>query len=74
VYEPSLVAKRAITSNKHVICDCLPENFNFEYIGDNLLRLAVDVWMNECDVVVACDDIAKGRETLVDTLDGDGVR
>lgn len=74
MHECTLVGENAVRSDEDVICDSLAEDLNLEYIRDNLFRLAVDIWVYECDIVVARDYISQGAETFLDTLDGDGIR
>lgn len=52
-----MVAYCAIAANEDIICDCLPEYLNFENVGNDLFGLAINVWMDEGNVVVACDHI-----------------
>lgn len=61
VDQTTLIRDRTVTAHEDVICDRLPENFDFEHVRDDLLCLPIDVWMYECDVVVACDDVSEGR-------------
>jgi hypothetical protein len=74
VHESTLVAESAVTPNEDVVRDRLPEDLDLEDVGDDLLRLAIDVGVHECDVVVAGDDVPEGGETLFDALEGDGGR
>ena len=67
--EPALVRDGAIAANENVIGDRLSEDLNFEHVRDDFLRLAIDVGMNERDVVVARDHVAQRREPLFDALD-----
>jgi len=70
----TLIRDSAVASDQYVICDCLPEHLDFEDIRDDLLRLAVDVGMNECDVVVACDDVPESRQAFFYSLYCNSVR
>ena len=47
---------------------------NLENVGEYLLRLSVEVGVDEGDVVVAGDHVPQRRETLLHPLDLDGVR
>ena len=58
--EPSLVRDRAITAHKDVISNRLPENFDLENVSDDFFCLAVNVRVDEGDVVVAGDDVSEG--------------
>ena len=71
--EPSLVCDRAVRADEDIFGDGLAEDLDLEDVRDDLLRLAVDVGMNERDVIVACDNVTERGETLLDTLEGDGV-
>ena len=48
-------AKRGL--DEDVVRDGLSENLDFQYVRDDLLGLAIDIWVNERNVVVASDDI-----------------
>lgn len=53
-----MVRYSAITSHEDVIGDCLPEDFDLQYVGDDLLGFAINVWVYEGDVVVTRDDVS----------------
>ena len=53
-----MVRYSAIASHEDVIGDCLPEDFDLEHIGDDLLGFAVNVWVYEGDIVVTRDDVS----------------
>ena len=72
VYETALVRDRGIAAHEDVIGDRLAEDLDLEHVGDDLLRLAVDVRVHERDVVVARDDVPERGQALLDALDGDG--
>jgi hypothetical protein len=59
--ESSLVGDGTIAAHEDVICDRLAEDFNFEYVSDDLLGLPIDVGMYEGNVVVTCDDVPERR-------------
>lgn len=71
VHERALVAYPAVTSDEDVVGDGLPEDFDLEYVGNDLFSLAVNVGVDEGDIVVAGDDVAQRREAFLDPLDGD---
>lgn len=73
VDETALVRDRAIAAHEDVIGDGLSEDLDLEHVGDDLLGLAVDVRVDERDVVVACDDVAERGEPLFYALDRDCV-
>jgi hypothetical protein len=64
----TLVSDRAVRADKDVICDRLAEDLDFENVRDYFLRLAIDIWMHERDVVVAGDDVSKCGEPFFDAL------
>lgn len=74
MYETALVCDGTITSDEDVVGDGLAEYFDLEDVCDDFFRFAVDVGVDECDVVVAGDDVAESGETLLDALYADSVR
>jgi hypothetical protein len=70
MYESSLVRDRAITPHEDVISDRLSEYLYLQDVRNDLLGFAINVWMYEGDVVVTCDDIPEGRQSLLYPLDG----
>ena len=52
-----MVRYSAITSHEDVICDRLPEDFDLQHVGNDLLGFAINVWVYEGDIVVARDDV-----------------
>ena len=52
----------------------MAEDLDFEDVRDDLLRLAIDIRVDERDVVVASDHVPERRETLLDALKSDGFR
>lgn len=73
MYEAALVCYRAVAAHQDVVCDRLTENLDFQDIGDDLFCFAVDVWVDEGDVVIACNNISECGESLFDSLDGYGL-
>jgi hypothetical protein len=73
VDEGALIADGAIAPDEDVIGDGLTEDLDLEDVGDDLLGLAIEVRVDEGDVVVAGDDVAQRGETFLDALDGDAV-
>jgi hypothetical protein len=73
VYEATLVGNRTVGANKDVIGDGLAEYLHFEHISNDFFSLTIDVRMDECDIVIACDHVSEGGETLLDTLDRDSI-
>lgn len=69
--ETSLVAERTVRSDEHVAGDRLTEDLDLEHVGDDLLRLPVNVRVDEGHVVVARDHVPERGQSLLDSLDGD---
>jgi len=72
--QSALIAERGVTPDQNVVCDRLPEDLDLEHVRDDFLRFAVDVRVDERDIVIAGDDVAERRETLFYPLERDGVR
>jgi len=60
VHNAALVAQCHVATGKYVVCDCLPENLNAQDICYYLFRLSLNIWVYECDMVVATYYIAEG--------------
>jgi hypothetical protein len=73
MHEAALVRDRTITADEGVVGDGLAKDLDLEHVCDDLLCLAIDVGVHECDVVVGGDNVAESGETLLDALDGDCV-
>lgn len=69
-----LVGEGTVRANEDVGGNGLAEDLDLEGVGNNLFRLAVNVGVDERDVVVAGNHVAEGRQPLLDTLDGNGGR
>jgi len=67
-HQTTLVAQSTVRAHKDVIGNGLTENLDLEDIGNNLLRLPVDIGVHQRNVIIAGNDIAQGRETLLHTL------
>jgi negative regulator of replication initiation len=74
VHEAALVRQRHVAADEHVVGHRLAEDLDAEHVGDDLLRLALQVRVDEGDVVVGDDDVAERREALLDALYADLVR
>lgn len=72
MHQRALVTDAAVAPDEDVVRDGLAEDLDLEYVGDDLLRLAVNVGVHERDVVVARDDVAQRRQALLDSLQCDG--
>lgn len=73
VHDAALVAEAHVAAGQDVVRDGLAEDLDAEDVGDDLLRLALEIRVHEGDVVVGADDVAEGGEALFDTLDLDAV-
>ena len=74
VHDSALVAEAHVAAGQDVVGDCLAEDLDTQHIGDDLLRLALQVRVHERDVVVGADDVSERREALFDPLDFDAIR
>jgi len=70
----SLVVETAVAAHQRVVGDRVTEDLHTQHVRHDFLGLAVNIRVDEGDVVVADDDVTKGRKTLLDTLDDDGLR
>ena len=70
----SLVAEHAVGANKCISSNSRPVGLHTQNVGDNLLRILVQLRMEQCHMVIACDDISEGGKSLLDSLDFDRVR
>lgn len=70
----TLISDCTVRTDKDVVSNRLAEDFDFEDVGDDLLRLAVNVGVHQCDMVVASDHVSERRQSLLDTLKGNGIR
>lgn len=70
--EAALVGQGHVGARQDVGGDGLAEDLDAQRVGDDLFGLALQVWVDEGDVVVGADDVAEGGEPFFDSLDGDG--
>lgn len=73
MHQTALIRDRTVAPHQNVVGDCLPEHLDLEDICDDLFCFPIDIWMDESDIVVTCDDISEGRKSFFNSLDGDGV-
>ena len=71
--ETALIGDCTIRADENVVRDRLTEHLDFEDVRDDLLRLAINVRVDERDVVVTRDHVSESGEPLFDTLKCDGV-
>jgi len=72
--ETTLICYCTIGADEDVVRDRLAEDFDLEDVRDDFLRLAINVWVHERDVIVAGDDVTERRESFFDALKRNGVR
>jgi len=68
MYQSSLIADSTVTADEDILCDGLPKDLDFQNVGDDFLCLSIDVWVDQGDMVIACDHISKCAESLFDSL------
>jgi hypothetical protein len=68
MHQTSLVADSTVTADEDILRDGLSKDLDFQNVGDDFLCLSIDIWVNQGDVVVACDHISKCTESLFDSL------
>lgn len=71
--EAALVGEGHVAAHEDIVGDSLAEDLYAEDVGDDLFSLALEVWVDEGDVVVGGDDVAEGGEALLDAGDADAV-
>lgn len=59
--ETTLICDCTIAANQHVFCDGLSEDLHLENICDDLFCFPIYVWMDQGDMVVACNNISESR-------------
>ena len=74
VNESTIVGKASIRSDEGDTTDGVTEDFDAEDVSDNLLSLAVQIRVNEGDVVVASNHVTKSRKLLLNSLNDNLVR
>jgi hypothetical protein len=60
MHEASGVGKRHVAARQNVIGDCLAKDLDAEDVGNDLFSLTLEVGVDESDVVICADDVAKG--------------
>jgi hypothetical protein len=74
VNQSSLIGKSAIRSDENVIGHGLAKHLDAKHVCKNLLRLAIEVRMNESHVIIAGHDVAQSRESLFHATNSNRVR
>lgn len=67
-YQAPLVCELAVTAHEGVARDGLPKDLDSQHVGNNVLRLSVNVGVHERHVIVAHDAVAQRRQPLLDAL------
>jgi hypothetical protein len=83
VHETALVAQHAVAADQDIIGHRLSKHFNLEHVGNDFFRFlhahkhtidkrthTVDIGVDESDVIIARNNISKGRQALFDALNG----
>ena len=70
----TLICDCTIRADENVVRDRLTEDFDLEDVRDDFLRLAINVWMYQRNVVIAGNYVPKRREPFFDALEGNRVR
>ena len=73
MHQTALVAQAHVRAHKHIVRDRLAEHLHPQDVGNDFLRLALEVRVDEGNVVVGGNDVAEGREALLDALDAHAV-
>lgn len=64
----TLVAQGTVGTNKDIVGNGLSEHLHLEHIGNDLFCLTVDIGVAQRNIVVASNDVAQSRQTLLHTL------
>lgn len=59
MYEAALVGERHVGSDEGVICYGLAEDFDAKHICDDFFCFPLQIWVDECDMVVGYDDVTE---------------
>lgn len=60
VHEAALVGQAHVAADQHVVGNGLAEDLNAQHVGDDLLRLALEIWVHQGDVVIGRNDVSEG--------------
>lgn len=69
VHEAALVGQAHVAADQHVVGHGLAEDLDAQHVGNDLLRLALEIRMHQRDVIVGRNDVSEGRQALLDALD-----
>ena len=70
----TLICDCTIRADEDVVRDRLAEDLDLQDVRDNFFRLAINVWMHQRNMIVACNDVSKRREPFFNALEGNSVR
>jgi hypothetical protein len=66
----ALVGEGHVGTYKRVIGDGLSEYFHTKHIGDYFFGFALQIWVDECNMVISADYIAEGGKAFFYSLAG----
>ena len=73
MHDTALIRDHSVATHKDIVRNCLSENLHFQDVCNDLFGFPVYIWVNKRDVIVACDDVSEGGQSLFDALDGDRI-
>ena len=68
MHDAALVRESHVRAHEHVVGDGLAEDFDAQDVGDYFFGFALEVWVDEGDVVVGDDYVAEGGEAFFYSL------
>ena len=69
--QATLVGQHAVASDESVSGNRLSENLHTQHVGDDFLRLPIQVRVHDRNVVVAGNEVSQRRETLINATNHD---
>jgi len=70
MYDTALVGECHVGADEDVICDCLTEDFDTENVCNYFFGLALEIGVDEGNVIVGYDNISECRKALFYSLEG----
>jgi hypothetical protein len=67
VNDSTLIAKRAVGANKHVLGNRLTEDFDTKHILDDILSSLIDIRVNKSNVIVTNNTVTESRQLIFDS-------
>lgn len=71
--QSALVAEGTIAANQYITGDSFAKHLNLQRVGNNFLSFAVNVGMNQSNVIIARNNIAQCTKTLFNSLNGNRI-